>query len=79
MAGAIDYYMLISSMSADADLSVSGVDETVSLQRLTTAQLQAANEIDTSGQDSAMTYGELYGLCDRDESAHPCKSVFSRG
>ena len=83
LAGAIDHYMLISSMSAYADLSVAGVDETAPLERLTAAQLQTANEIDTSGQVSAMTYGELYGglkaLCEQAvEDAMPGRSIILR-
>ena len=83
LADAIDHYMLISSMSAYADLSVAGVDETAPLERLTAAQLQTANAIDTSGQVSAITYGELYGglkaLCEQAvEDAMPGRSIILR-
>jgi 2'-hydroxyisoflavone reductase len=65
----VDAYVFISSLSVYADVSVPGVDETAPLARLTSEQLQKANEIDSSGQASAVTYGEMYGglkaLCEQ--------------
>jgi 2'-hydroxyisoflavone reductase len=65
----VDRYVFISSLSAYADLSVVGVDETAPLATLTSEQLEQANEIDSSGQASAMTYGKMYGglkaLCEQ--------------
>lgn len=64
-----DRYVFISSLSAYADVSVLGVDETAPLRTLTNEQLEQANEIDSSGQTSAVTYGEMYGglkaLCEQ--------------
>src|SRR5882762_7161581 len=57
----VDAYVFISSLSVYADKSVFGIDETAALATLTTEQLEEANEIDSSGQTSAVTYGKLYG------------------
>jgi 2'-hydroxyisoflavone reductase len=54
-------YVFISSVSAYADFSVQGVDETAPLATLTSEQLEAANSIDSSGQASAASYGKMYG------------------
>src|SRR5882672_6609134 len=51
----VDRYVFISSLSAYADLSVVGIGETAPLAALTSEQLEQANEIDSSGQVSAMT------------------------
>ncbi|HSD45101.1 MAG TPA: NAD-dependent epimerase/dehydratase family protein [Pyrinomonadaceae bacterium] len=63
---AVDRYVFISSISAYADLSVRGVEETAPLKQLTSEQVDEANRIDTSGQPS---YGALYGglkaLCEQ--------------
>jgi 2'-hydroxyisoflavone reductase len=52
-----------------ADTSVPGIDETAPTATLTSEQLEKANGIDSSGQASAVTYGEMYGglkaLCER--------------
>jgi 2'-hydroxyisoflavone reductase len=64
-----DLYVFISSLSVYADFSVAGIDESASLAQLTSEQLDKANAIDSSGQASAMSYGELYGglkaLCEQ--------------
>jgi 2'-hydroxyisoflavone reductase len=64
-----DVYVFISSLSVYADMSVFGIDETAPTATLTSEQLEKANEIDSSGQPSAVTYGEMYGglkaLCEQ--------------
>jgi len=69
LSHSVDAYVFISSLSVYADVSVFGIDETALVATLTSEQLQTANEIDSSGQASAMTYGELYGglkaLCEQ--------------
>lgn len=69
LVNSIDRYVFISSISVYADVTVPGVDEASPLATLTEEQLQTANAIDTSGQVSAMTYGDLYGglkvLCEQ--------------
>jgi 2'-hydroxyisoflavone reductase len=61
LSQAVDRYVFISSLSVYADVSVEGIDETAPLATLTSEQLEKANQIDSSGQSSAVTYGELYG------------------
>ena len=69
LSDAVDTYVFISSVSVFADVSVPGVDETAPLKTLTSAQLDQANAIDSSGQASAVTYGKMYGglkaLCEQ--------------
>jgi nucleoside-diphosphate-sugar epimerase len=69
LSHSVDRYVFISSLSAYADVSVIGIDETAPLARLTSEQLEEANEIDSSGQASAVTYGKMYGglkaLCEQ--------------
>ena len=69
LAAAVEQYVFISSISVYADLSVSGIDETAAVARLTAEQLQEADAIDASGSVSAATYGPLYGglkaLCEK--------------
>lgn len=66
----VDRYVFVSSVSAYADLSVAGIDETAPLASLTSAQLDEANAIDSSARTSAVTYGALYGglksFCERE-------------
>ena len=66
LSESVERYVFISSMSAYADVSVKGVDETAPLRTLTSEQLDRAYAIDTAGQPS---YGELYGglkaLCEQ--------------
>lgn len=66
LSGSVERYVFISSMSAYADVSVPGVEETAPLRTLTSEQLDLAYAIDTAGQPS---YGELYGglkaLCEQ--------------
>ncbi len=70
LADSVGAYVFISSLSVYADVSVTGVDETAPLATLTSAQLEEANKIDSSGQTSAVTYGKMYGglkaLCERE-------------
>ena len=61
LAASVDRYVFISSLSVYADVSVAGIDETAALKTLTNEQLKQANDIDSSGQASAVTYGEMYG------------------
>jgi 2'-hydroxyisoflavone reductase len=69
LSGSVDRYMFISSISAYADLSAPGVDESAPLATLSDEQLQKANEIGSSGEASAASYGEMYGglkaLCEQ--------------
>ena len=69
LSASIDRYVFISSQSAYADVSRPGVDETAPLATLTSAQLDQAKAIDSSGQSSAVTYGAMYGglkaLCEQ--------------
>ena len=61
LSRSVDVYVFISSLSAYADFSIVGIDETASVATLTSEQLEQANEIDSSGQASAVTYGKMYG------------------
>jgi 2'-hydroxyisoflavone reductase len=61
LSDSVDRYVFISSQSAYADFSTCGVDENSPLQSLTNEQIETANNIDTTGQVSAFTYGEMYG------------------
>ncbi len=69
LSHSVDRYVFISSLSVYADVSVFGIDETAPIAGLTSEQLKKANEIDSSGQASAVTYGEMYGglkaLCEQ--------------
>lgn len=69
LSQSVDAYVFISSLSAYADVSVAGVEETAPLATLTNEQLESANAIDSSGQASAVTYGKMYGglkaLCEQ--------------
>lgn len=69
LSHSVDSYVFISSVSVYADVSGFGIDETAPIRTLTSEQLEKANEIDSSGQASAMTYGEMYGglkaLCEQ--------------
>lgn len=69
LSGAIAHYVFISSLSVYADVSKPGIDETAAVATLTHEQLEKANAIDSSGQVSALTYGEMYGglkaLCEQ--------------
>jgi 2'-hydroxyisoflavone reductase len=62
-------YVFISSQSVYADTSRAGIDETASTKTLTNEELEEANQIDSSGQPSAVTYGSKYGglkaLCEQ--------------
>ncbi|HEX5888801.1 MAG TPA: NAD-dependent epimerase/dehydratase family protein [Pyrinomonadaceae bacterium] len=80
LSGSVERYVFISSMSAYADVSVKGVDETAPLRTLTSEQLDRAYAIDTAGQPS---YGELYGglkaLCEQAaEEAMPGRVLLVR-
>lgn len=61
LANSVDNYVFISSQSVYADVSTIGVDEEAPLKTLTDEQLQKANDLDSSGQISAVIYGEMYG------------------
>ncbi len=69
LSHSVGRYVFISSLSVYADVSVLGIDETAPIAGLTSEQLKKANEIDSSGQTSAVTYGEMYGglkaLCEQ--------------
>jgi len=61
LGAGVGRYVFISSVSAYADLSASGITESAALASLTTEQLQHAAAMDTSGPVSAATYGPMYG------------------
>lgn len=61
LSDSVDAYVFISSLSVYADASVFGIDETAPVATLTSEQLKTANEIDSSGHVSAVTYGKMYG------------------
>lgn len=69
LSGSIDHYVFISSLSVYADVSTHGIDETATVATITDEELEKANAIDSSGQVSAVTYGEMYGglkaLCEQ--------------
>jgi len=69
LSHSVDRYVFISSVSAYADVSVFGIDETAPLATLTSEQLEAANQIDSSVSASAGNYGKMYGglkaLCEQ--------------
>lgn len=69
LSGSLDRYVFISSLSVYANVSVPGLDETAPLAALTDNQIEQAHRIDSSGQPSALTYGEMYGglkaLCEQ--------------
>jgi 2'-hydroxyisoflavone reductase len=69
LSQSVDRYVFISSLSVYADVSRLGIDETAPVATLTSEQLEKANRIDSSGQTSAVTYGEMYGglkaLCEQ--------------
>ena len=71
-SNSIDTYVFISSISAYADVSVVGIDESAPLASLTNEQLEQAKAIDASGDVSAVIYGKMYGglkvLCE--QAAH---------
>jgi 2'-hydroxyisoflavone reductase len=62
-------YVFISSQSVYADVSHAGIDETAPVKTLTNDELEEANQIDSSSQTSAVTYGSKYGglkaLCEQ--------------
>ena len=69
LSASVDRYIFISSLSAYADFSRFDTDETAPLATLTNEQLEKANEIDSSGQTSGVSYGNMYGglkaLCEQ--------------
>ena len=69
LSPSVDRYVFISSLSVYADASILGIDETAPVATLTSEQLKTANDIDSSGQVSAVTYGKMYGglkaLCEQ--------------
>ncbi|MGH9905339.1 MAG: NAD-dependent epimerase/dehydratase family protein, partial [Pyrinomonadaceae bacterium] len=69
LSDSINVYVFISSQSAYAVVSRKGTDETAPLATLTSEQLETANQIESSGQASAATYGKMYGglkaLCEQ--------------
>lgn len=60
LSQSVDRYVFISSISAYADFSVAGIDETAHLKTLTNEQIDEANAIDSSGPNAG-SYGALYG------------------
>jgi 2'-hydroxyisoflavone reductase len=69
LAGSVDRYVFISSVSVYAEVKTPGMNETAPLATLTAEQVEEANAIDSSGQTSAVTYGKMYGglkaLCEQ--------------
>jgi 2'-hydroxyisoflavone reductase len=69
LSDSADRYVFISSLSVYADVSEPGAVESAPVAALTPEQLEKAEAIDSTGQVSAVNYGELYGglkaLCER--------------
>src|SRR5688572_8470100 len=69
LTDSIGHYTFISSVSVYADVSVPGIDETAPVKRLSAEQLELVNQVDSSGQTSAVNYGAMYGelkaLCEQ--------------
>ena len=69
LSSSVDRYVFISSISVYADLSLPGVDESAPLKQLTSDQLERVKQIESSGDTSASTYGDMYGglkaLCEQ--------------
>lgn len=61
LSQSVDRYVFISSISAYADFSVAGIDESAPLKTLTNEQIEEANAIDSSGPNAGSNYGALYG------------------
>ncbi|HXD31628.1 MAG TPA: NAD-dependent epimerase/dehydratase family protein [Pyrinomonadaceae bacterium] len=61
LSDSVNRYVFISSISAYADFTAIGIDETAPLASLTADQLEAANKVDTAGQVTAVNYGKMYG------------------
>src|SRR4030095_12956851 len=61
LSDSVGTYVFISSQSVYADVSLPGVNEDAEVKTLTPEDLQRANEIDSSGQGSAASYGQMYG------------------
>ncbi|MGB8339697.1 MAG: NAD-dependent epimerase/dehydratase family protein [Burkholderiales bacterium] len=83
LAACVNRYVFISSISACADFSVPGMDETAALATLTPEKLEAANAIDQSGPISAIDYGSSYGglkaLCEQAvEEIMPSRALILR-
>ncbi len=83
LSQSVERYVFISSLSVYADVSRPGVDETAPVATLTGEQLEEANAIDSSGQPSAVTYGEMYAglkaLCEREaEEVLPGRTLVIR-
>jgi 2'-hydroxyisoflavone reductase len=79
----VDRYVFVSSQSVYADASQAGIDETAPVATLTSEQLDRANSLDSSGQASALTYGEMYGglkaLCEQTvEKVFPARALIVR-
>jgi len=60
LADAVDNYTFISSVSVYAEF-FPGMDETSPVRALTEEQLKQAQEIETGGRATAVSYGSLYG------------------
>ena len=69
LSDSVARYVFVSSISVYSDFSRIGIDETADLKTLTDEQVEQANEIDSSGQVSAINYGQLYSglkaLCEQ--------------
>ena len=83
LAHSVERYAFISSLSVYSNVSIPGVNESSPLATLTNEQLDQANNIDSSGQTSAFTYGQMYGglkvLCEQAvEEALPGRALIIR-
>ena len=69
LSSSVERYVFISSISVYADLSLPGVDEFAPLKQLSSEQLERVKQIESSGETSANTYGDMYGglkaLCEQ--------------
>jgi 2'-hydroxyisoflavone reductase len=76
LAGSVEHYTFISSISVYADSAASVIDEGAPVKSLAEDQVRSAEEIEPSGPIMAVNYGEMYGglkaLCERaaEEAMH---------
>src|SRR4030095_3308205 len=61
LSGSANRYIFISSQSAYADVSKTGVDESAPLATITNEQLETANQIAKTHPGSSASFGKLYG------------------
>ena len=80
LAGAVEHYTFISSISAYAEMPRGGFDESAAVRTITPQQLSEAEAVDFGDRPNAMSYGEAYGplkaLCEEAaETAMPGRTL----